>query len=133
MSVTIKRNTGWLGSGSTIVVKMNGEKVAKVAHEQQVEVFLSEDSAKLSVSQSGGKSNVVEVNDGETVEITSTKWAKASLFLPIICIFSTNLISSSMYRVLSLIAIVIFFISAAFLMKYFHLTVLDKKTRHKSD
>lgn len=126
MSVSIKRNTGWFGSGSAIVVKINGEKVTKVANEQQIEVFFTEDKAELLVPQTSGKSNVVEVSDGETVEITSTRWAKVNLFLPTICIFSTNLISSSMFRTLSIIIIVIFFISAAFLMKYFHLTVLDK-------
>lgn len=127
MSITIKRNTGWLGAGSAIIVKINGEKIAKVANEQQVEYFPTEDNVKLAVSQSGGKSNVVEVSDGETVEVTSTTWAKVSVFLPIFCIFSTNLISNPIFRLISLVAIVLFFIIASFSMKYFHLNVLSSE------
>lgn len=127
MSIIIKRNTGWVGSGSLITVKINGEKVAKIAHNQEIEIAIPEYGPKVSVSQSGAKSNEVKVSSNKTIEITSTKWAKISPFLPAIMIFLTSLISNSILKIFSITITFSLIIIAAFLMNYFHLEILDKK------
>lgn len=73
MAVTIKRNTGWLGMGSKISLKMNGEKALKIADSQKIELTIQNDESYLQATHFGSKSNEINVKDGDTVEITSTK------------------------------------------------------------
>lgn len=127
MSIIIKRNTGWVGSGSLITVKINGEKVAKIAHNQEIEIAIPECDARMTVSQSAATSNELKVTGNKVIEITSTKWAKFSPFLPAIILIFSTLISNPMYKLTSIALVFLFIIIAAFLMKYFHLEVLDKK------
>lgn len=63
MSIIIKRNTGWIGSLTKVQIKLNGEKVASVKVNQQVEVELLNDKAYIKATQFGTKSNEIEVKD----------------------------------------------------------------------
>lgn len=81
MPVTIKRNTDWMGSDTLMTVKVNGEKIAKVGNNQKIELDIPNGSVELSVSQIGSKSNTIEVEHGETVEITINKWSQRIFFL----------------------------------------------------
>ena len=88
MAITIKRNTGWTGIASKIQIRLNGEKVASVEQNQHIEVEIPEDKANLQVTQLGflgSKSNKIEVNDGDVIEITSTTFLKISnaLIVPV--------------------------------------------------
>lgn len=81
MSIIIKRNTDWMGSGTFMTVKVNGEKVAKVGNNQKIELDIPDDSVQLSVSQMGSKSNTIKVEHGETIEITTNKWSQRIFIL----------------------------------------------------
>lgn len=130
MAINILRQTGSIGRNSEVTIKIDGIKVAKVNEGQEIVVELPSNKARLTVSQPGGaKSNEIEANDGETIEITSTKWMKLSLFLPLPTLFLTNFISNTTYKIVSLVTIVVLFVAGAFLMNYFHLEVLDKKDK----
>jgi hypothetical protein len=130
MAITIKRRTGLLGKASKIAIEINGIKVAKVNDREQITVELPHDRVNLSVSQPGGAtSNKIEVKNGEVINITSTKWMKVSVFLPLPALFLTNFIPNITYRIISLVTIVVLFIAAAFLMKYYHLEIIDKKNK----
>lgn len=73
MSVKVKRCTGWVGSGSQITVLVNGEKKASVVDGQETEVEISAGKSHLRVGQLGAKSNELEVHNGDTVEISTSK------------------------------------------------------------
>lgn len=91
--------------GGTIVIKINGKKVDKVKTEQQIEVDIPNDSVRLQVSQSGIRSNELEVSDGERIEITTPKWSSLILFLLVILPSLLNL-----YLIINLALWVLLFI-----------------------
>ena len=126
MSITIKRNTGWIGSAAKIQIKLNGDKVASVNENQQVEVKLPNDKAYIKATQFEIKSNEIEVKDGDIVEITSKKWYQMSLPVIIFVIFSMNFISNSTYRIAALISVCVLYIISILLMDGFYLRVIDR-------
>lgn len=107
MSIIIKRNTGWIGSLTKVQIKLNGEKVASVKVNQQVEVELLNDKAYIKATQFGTKSNEIEVKDGDILEITTRKWHR--IIIPIIIIVSLfkNFIPNSIYQIAALIIVVL--------------------------
>lgn len=127
MSITIKRNTGWIGSISKIKIKLNGEKIASVTNNQQIEVELPNNKAFIKAIQLGVKSNEIEVQDGDILEITTTKWNKASIPLIIVVLPLTNLISDSTHQIIANISIAILSIASILLIDGFHLEILDRK------
>ena len=103
MAITIVRRTGIIGMAGTIAIKINGKKVDKVKTEQQIEVNIPNDSVKLQVSQSGMRSNELEVSDGETIEITTPKWSSLILFLLIILPSLLNFIPNYQFGIMGII------------------------------
>ena len=135
MTVTIKRNTGWFGKGSRISVKLNGEKVLKIADSQKTEIIIQNDKALLQVTQFGSRSNKTEVTDGDTVEITSVKWSYilyySLLAFTLILNFSAHSTSLTftMYITFLVFGFVIFF-GSFFLVNTYHLKILDNKIKN---
>ena len=107
MAITIVRRTGIIGMAGTIAIKINGKKVDKVKTEQQIEVDIPNDSVRLQVSQSGIRSNELEVSDGEKIEITTPIWSSLIIFLTII---SPSLLNFIPTYELGIMGIVIYFI-----------------------
>lgn len=108
MAVTIVRRTGIIGMAGTISIEINGDKVDQVEAEQQVEIALPSHKAQLKVSQFGTRSNVLEINDGETIEITTPKLSNLIFFLIILFPFLTNFIPSFQYRTINMVIYAIF-------------------------
>lgn len=124
MSITVKRNTGWLGMGANLIIKINGEKTTKIWHEETKNITIPDDTVQLKVSQFGTKSNEIEVRSGDTVEITSTKGSYLLWFsFFIMPMFITAFANSFMVFIFIyiLLAVIIF------LMNSFNLTVLDNE------
>lgn len=124
MSITVKRNTGWLGMGANLIVKINGEKTIKIWHEETKNITISDDTTQLKVSQFGTKSNEIEVRSGDTVEITSTKgsyllWFSFFIMPMFITVFANSFMVFIFIYIL--LAVIIF------LMNSFNLTVLDNE------
>ncbi|WP_373779774.1 hypothetical protein [Jeotgalibaca porci] len=80
MTVTIKRDTGFLGMLGSLKLLINGKVVGKVAHNDTIELDLSHDEAILHISQGGSRSNKVRVRNGDTVVIKTVTRTKI-LFL----------------------------------------------------
>lgn len=124
MSVTIKRNTDWVGRSINVAIKLNDEKIAKIGYNQKIKLDIPNESAQLKVSQQGTKSNIVEVKDGDVVEITTSKWTYVIVLLPaflvMLPIFSFNMF-------LCLISIIFLSIISIFFIKGFNLEILDNK------
>lgn len=116
MSITIKRNTGWLGLASKMQIKVNGEKVARIKENEHAQVELPGDRAYLQATQSGVKSNEIEVKDRDIVEIRSTKlYQMSSPFLIITMTILNILIRNSTYRLIVIIIIGILYTVSLFL------------------
>ena len=124
MSVTIKRNTDWVGRSINVAIKLNDEKITKIGYNQEIKLDIPNESAQLKVSQQGTKSNIVEVKDGDVVEITTSKWTYVIVLLPaflvMLPIFSFNMF-------LRLISIIFLSIISIFFIKGFNLEILDNK------
>ena len=126
MTITIKRNTGWQGSGSDIQIKVNGEETASIAENQHLEVELPNDKANLKVSQIGIKSNEIEVKDGDIVEIISTMWYRLNLPLFII-VMALSILFPGLYRLIAIFSLCSLLVISLFLVDGFYLKVLRKK------
>lgn len=75
MTVKIKRKRN-IFSGKMLNYKLwiNGEFSGKIAYGQEQNVSLSEENSVLQIKQLTGKSNELEVNDGDYIEISHTPW-----------------------------------------------------------
>lgn len=107
MTVKIKRNTGWLGIATSIKIILNGEKVAKVSENSQVEVILPDEKSYLKIRHSGVKSNEIEVKDGDVIEIKRRRWYTWSFILFLIAMILPSFVfdPSNRIKVILLIGI----------------------------
>ena len=81
MSITIKRDTGLMGTASKVQIKINGEKVASIKYNEQVDIELPEVKTRLKVTQFGVKSNEITVNEGDIIKITTTSFNRISMII----------------------------------------------------
>ncbi len=125
MAITIKRRTGWQGMASKIQIKVNGEKVASISHNQQIDVSFPDEIVHLKVTQFGVKSNEIVVKDGDILEITPTLWYRLGhqLFVAvmIITLFIPN---SDTYRSIVLIILSLFLLFSSYIINGFTLIIL---------
>ncbi len=127
MSITIKRNTGWLGMGTKIEIRLNGKKVGSVEQKDYIDLELPEDKSSLKVTQFGAKSNEILVKDGDMVEITSTIYNKIIVLLPIVLLILSNFTQDSINKPNILILSYALFIISIFFFNKFHLKVIPEK------
>ena len=129
MSVTIKRNTGWAGTGSNVQIQVNGEKIASVMNHQHILINLQDSPARLKATQFGIKSNEIKVKSGDTVELTSTWISRLSFPLIMIPMLFTIFIPSIKYRIIAIFSICIFLVVLMLLIDGFHLKVLTDENK----
>lgn len=91
MSVTIKRKTGWIGSGSKLRLWLDGVETASIYEGREVEVDLPQGKSTLSATQLGVKSNRLQVESGDVIEITSTRWMRWSSWFALLLSAITGL------------------------------------------
>ena len=122
MSIKVIRKTNVIGMGSPIHIKLNGKKIEKIEAEERLEIEMTDSHANLSVSQTGTKSNQLEVRNGDTIEITSTNWAVIVRALPAIVILLVSFLSDNTNHVLlsAIIAVALVIIST-FLFNAYHI------------
>lgn len=123
MSIKIKRNTGWLGTASKIAIKVNGEKVAKISNNQEMEIEIPDETAQLKVSQTGMRSNEIEVQDGDVVEVTTSKSTFVIFFLVFASLLMMNVVQNTILPAILLIAFAVGF----FLIEGFELKAVNKE------
>lgn len=124
MFIKIRRNTGWQGSGTTIRVFANGEKLLSVSNKNETEIEIPHEKVRLKASQFGAKSNEIEVSDGDIIEITSTAWNRWSYPALIVFLFFTILLPSTQFKVIVTMVIGALYVGSIFLMDTYHLEVL---------
>ena len=127
MSITMKRNTGWQGMGSKIHIRVNGEKVDSVMENNSVDVELPDDIGHIKVTQFGLKSNEIVVEDGDIIQITSTKWFKMSYPLIMITFILTIFLPNLTYRLTVFFIVWLLLVISVYLFNGFQLSVLREK------
>lgn len=123
MHIRVARNTGWQGSGSTIRILANGEKVLSVSHKREAEIEIPHEKVRLKASQFGAKSNEIEVRDGDLINITSTAWNRWSYPVLILFLFFTILLPSTQMKFIVTLLVGGLYVGSMFFMDTYHLEV----------
>ena len=131
MSITIKRDTGFTGMGSKVQIKINGEKVASVINNEQVDIELHEVKARLKVTQFGVKSNEITVNEGDIIKITTTSFNRISMILMSIVIIVTNFIPNLTYKLITFTFVSILLVIGLLSVEGFHIQVMTQNGNYK--
>lgn len=132
MSVTIKRKTGLLGVASKMSIKVNGEKVTKIANEEVVDIDIDAESILLRVTQFGTRSNQIEVKDGDVVEINTTKIYYIIFLFPFISLFVCNSLKDQPYTLNTFLMLFLGMLLILFLFEGYHLKKIDNKSSEKT-
>ncbi|MDY0236338.1 MAG: hypothetical protein RBR71_09930 [Gudongella sp.] len=123
MSITIRRNTGWIGSASLIQIIVNGEKVAGIMENQNLEVELPDDENSLKVMQFGVRSNKIEVRDRDILEIKYKRWHLMLFPLMVTITFIMSVILYLPYKStilpVHILFLIIIFVTKGFIIKKF--------------
>ena len=128
MSITVVRRTGLIGTILKMTIKINGERVAKIANGQKLEMSIPNNVVQICVTQSGVKSNTIEVKDGERVQIKTNKWSNRIYVLYYIIFITGISASNPLYKSIALLVIILLSFILFFIVNAFQLTVLDDKT-----
>lgn len=128
MSITVVRRTGLIGTILKMTIKINGERVAKIANGQKLEMSIPNNVVQICVTQSGVKSNTIEVKDGERVQIKSNKWSNRIYVLYYIIFITGLFTSNSLYKTIALLVILLLGFILLFIVNAFQLTILDDET-----
>ena len=123
MHIRVARNTGWQGSGTSIRMLANGEKVLSISHKHEVEIEIPHEKVRLKASQFGAKSNEIEVHDGDLIEITSTAWNRWSYPVLILFLFFTILLPSTQMKFIVTLLVGGLYVGSMFFMETYHLEV----------
>lgn len=128
MSITVVRRTGLIGTILKMTIKIHGERVAKIANGQKLEMSIPNNVVQICVTQSGVKSNTIEVKDGERVQIKSNKWSNRIYVLYYIIFITGLFTSNSLYKSIALLVILLLGFILLFIVNAFQLTILDDET-----
>lgn len=126
MKVSIKRNTGFMGTASKVQIKVNGKKSASIIDHQEKKIEIPSYTALLKATQFGVKSNEIKVKDGDRIKLTATWISRFSFPLIMIITFFTILIPSLKYRFITIVSAGIIFTVLTLLIEGFHLEVLKE-------
>lgn len=91
--ITIKRQTGFIGMGLGMSIKVDDEKVGRISERDTQELAISGDKATIKVTQLGIKSNALEVSGGEHLILETRPWVKYAIIIMFLSIFFVSLIS----------------------------------------
>lgn len=120
----IKRNTGLSGILGRIKIYVNDKQVATIKPNQQIELDLPADEAKISVSQAGVRSNELVVKEGQVVEISKPSWWRIITIIFFIAAFLIGLLLPSDYRIYGSIILLILAIVIDHFIKGFELKIV---------
>lgn len=126
--ITINRQTGFIGVGLGMSIKVDGEKVEKISENQTREVALTHDKATVKVRQLGIKSNEIEVSGGEHLILKTRPWVKYAIILLFLSFLIISLISFSWSfttRLLAYIPILAAYLGAFYFFDAYELRVAD--------
>lgn len=98
MHVRIKRNTGMTGVISNFNILLDDDKVKTIKNQEIIDLPIPDNGATLQVTQSGAKSQKVQVKDGDELEITTTFLGKYGIFILILVAAIAGLLFNNYVR-----------------------------------
>ncbi|MBG9983459.1 hypothetical protein HYO62_01005 [Aerococcaceae bacterium DSM 111022] len=122
--LSIKRNTGFSGSLSKINIYINDEKVARIKQNQQIDLELPSDTAKIHVTQGGVHSNELVVKEGQVIEITNSSWFRIYYPLLFISFWLIAVLIPHTYKIIVYITILIVTFALTYFKNGFDLKVI---------
>jgi hypothetical protein len=123
MHIRVSRNTGWIGSGTSIRILANGENVLSVSNKREAEIEIPHENIRLKASQFGARSNEIEVHDGDLIKITSTAWNRWSYPVLMLLLFFTILLPSTQMKLMVTLPVGGLYVGSMFFMDTYHLEV----------
>ncbi|GAA0353422.1 hypothetical protein GCM10008932_03100 [Alkalibacterium iburiense] len=120
--ITLNRQTGFIGVGLSMTIKVDDEKVESILENHTREVELNRDKATIRVTQLGIKSNEIEVSGGEHLILKMRPWVKYAIILLLLSVLLISLISFPWSFTNELLAYILIF--AAYLGAFFSLTLM---------
>lgn len=126
MSIKIIRKTGFMGMAVRLAVKVNGEKIAKISHQESLQLNIKEKEALLRVSQLGTISNEIKVNDGDVIEVKMSNWSYFFVFLLVFNILLSSLNIHSGYQIAVMAIVVILWLLTLFVLNGFRLRKINE-------
>lgn len=98
MHVRIKRSTGMTGVISNFNILLDDDKVKTIKNQEIIDLPIPDNGATLQVTQSGAKSQKVQVKDGDELEITTTFLGKYGIFILILVAAIAGLLFNNYVR-----------------------------------
>lgn len=103
--ITIKRQTGFIGSATAMSIHVNEEKVEKIRLGQEVDILLPTESATVKVTQFGAKSNIVKAKNRDHYILKTRPWSIIVIILfillsPLVSSIGTNFVSVTLVYIL---------------------------------
>lgn len=120
------------GVASKMSIKVNGEKVTKIANEEVVDIDIDAESTLLRVTQFGTRSNQIEVKDGDVVEINTTKIYYIIFLFPFISLIVSNSLQDQPYTLNTFLMLFLGMLLILFLFEGYHLKKIDNKSSEKT-
>lgn len=126
MSVVIKRHTGWMGMGTNMKIKLDGEVVDKLAHNMEIAVQLPGDKANLRISHGGIKSDEIEIKDGDVIDVKRRAWYRWSFPLYFLVLFVSILIPDYKIRMFVTVSFGLVLIISMFFFNGYYLEIVEE-------
>lgn len=115
-----------MGMAVRLAVKVNGEKIAKISHQESLQLNLKEKDALLRVSQLGTISNEIKVTDGDVIEVKMSNWSYLFVFLLFFNILLSSLNIHSGYQIAVMAIVVILWLLTLFVLNGFRLRKINE-------
>lgn len=129
--ITIKRQTGFIGMGLGMSIKVDDEKVGRISERDTQEVALSGDKATVRVTQLGIKSNALEVSGGDHLILETRPWVKYAIIIMFLSVFFVSLISFQWmlaYKFLIYILIFSVYLGSFYFLDAYELRLISSST-----
>lgn len=118
MQVQVKRNTGFMGAASKIVLKVDEKVETKLKNNEEYIITTEKESVKIKAKQMYFGSNEIKVNDKEKVEIKMNPMCILLFVFSFILIFTSGIFENrEMKLVFALVGLCSIAITMVYCMK----------------
>ncbi|WP_225744423.1 hypothetical protein [Marinilactibacillus sp. Marseille-P9653] len=118
MSIKIHRNTGLMGSGGLMKIKVN-DQIEKLKLDEPNVIHIEEKTATIELKELGTQRQIVNVKDGAVLEIKTRKWYTPMIFSIIIfLVIANSILGVSNFWKFLLVIIPVFFVTNYFFPPY---------------
>lgn len=128
MTTKITRKTGIIGTVARLTIRVNGEKIAKIANNETLELNLPEEKSYLKVTQAGSKSKEVEIKRGGTYQVTTNSWSKNILLLFILTMVFSHFFQDSLMKTTIVIILLLAVVISCFVFNFFEIKAVETGT-----